>query len=145
MNRDAVFARLQAPFLLLARAMLSFLFIVEGAGKIGAYAAVSDYMRQFGVDPRLLPLVIATELGGGLLTLVGFATRWASVALAGFGLLTALLFHGSSDAEQTTQMQKNIAIAGGFLALAAVGPGAWSIEALWRRRGAPEASRSPAR
>jgi putative oxidoreductase len=142
MTRDLAFARLQAPILLLARVLLSYLFIVEGVGKIGAFGEVSDYMRQHGVDPRLLPLVIATELGGGLLILLGFAARPAAVALAGFCLLTALLFHGSGDAEQTIQFQKNLAIAGGFLTLVIQGPGAWSLEALWRRRAALGAHKS---
>ncbi len=145
MTLDAAFVRLQAPTSLAARAMLSFIFIVEGVGKMSAYAEVSDYMRQFGVDPRLLPLVIAIELGGGVLTLVGLATRWAALGLAGFCLLTAWLFHGVGDANQTVQFQKDVAIAGGFLALAVLGPGDWSIEALWRRRATPDAVTSRAR
>ncbi len=45
-------------------------------------------MQENGVDPRLLPLVILTELGGGLLVLFGLKTRWAAIALCGFCLLT---------------------------------------------------------
>jgi putative oxidoreductase len=48
-------------------------------------------MQTSGVDPRLLPLVILTELGGGLLVLIGLKVRWAAVALFGFCLLTAAL------------------------------------------------------
>jgi hypothetical protein len=43
-----------------------------------------------GWDGRLLPLVIPTEVGGGLLVLFGLKTRWAAIALFGFCLLTAL-------------------------------------------------------
>jgi putative oxidoreductase len=57
--------------------MLAYIFIVEGAGKIAGYSGVADYMRAHGVDGRLLPLVILTELGGGLLALCGLKTRWA--------------------------------------------------------------------
>ena len=117
--------------LALARVMLAYLFIVEGYGKIVNYRMVADYMSQNGVTPTLLPLVILTELGGGLSVLLGFRLRWAAIALAGFCLLTALLFHMSAD--ETIQFQKNVAIAGGFLALAAAGGGAWSIDA-WRAR-----------
>jgi putative oxidoreductase len=88
-------------------------------------------MQAHGVDGRLLPLVILTELGGGLLVLVGLKTRWAAIALFGFCLLTALFFH--SGADQAIQLQKNVAMAGGFLALALLGPGAWSLDA-WRAR-----------
>jgi len=48
-------------------------------------------MQTSGVDPRLLPLVIGTELGGGLLVLIGLKVHRAAVALFGFCLLTALL------------------------------------------------------
>ncbi len=125
-------ARLKPPILLAARAMLALIFIVEGVGKINAYSDVSNYMTEFGVSPRLLPLVIATELGGGLLVLIGFATRTAAFGLAGFCLLTAILFHSAGAADQQIEFQKNVAIAGGFLLLIVCGPGAWSIERLWR-------------
>ena len=125
----AVMQRLANPALLLARAMLAYIFIVEGLGKIENYRAVGGYMTQHGVASSLLPAVILTELGGGLLVLFGFKTRWAAIALGGFCLLTALLFHLNTG--ETIQLQKNVAMAGGFLALATVGPGRWSVDA-WR-------------
>ena len=74
-----------------------------------------------GVYGLLLPLVILTELGGGLLVLFGLKTRWAAIALSGYCLLTALLFHLSAD--QTIHFNKNVAMAGGFLTQAICGPG----------------------
>jgi putative oxidoreductase len=121
--------RWAGPLGLLARAMLAYIFIVEGAGKIAGYSGVADYMQAHGVDGRLLPLV--TELGGGLLVLVGLKTRWAAIALFGFCLLTALFFHPGAD--QAIQLQKNVAMAWGFLAMALLGPGAWSLDT-WRAR-----------
>jgi putative oxidoreductase len=44
-------------------------------------------------------------------------------------LLTALFLHTGSD--QTIELQKNVAMAGGFLTLAILGAGAWSLDA-WR-------------
>jgi putative oxidoreductase len=49
------------------------------------------------MDGRLLPQVILTELGGGLLVLFGLKTRWAAITLFGFCLLTALSFHPGAD------------------------------------------------
>ena len=123
--------RWAGPLGLIARAMLAYIFIVEGVGKIAGYAGVAEYMQAHGVDGRLLPLVILTELGGGLLVLFGLKTRWAAIWLFGFCLLTALFFHTGAD--QAIQLQKNVAMAGGFLALALLGPGAWSLDA-WRGR-----------
>jgi len=119
------------PLGLIARAMLADIFIVEGVGKIRGYAGVTFYMQAHGVDRRLLPLVILTELGGGLLVLFGLKTRRAAIALFGFCLLTALFFHMGSD--QAIELQKNVAMAGGFLTLAILGPGPWSLDA-WRAR-----------
>jgi putative oxidoreductase len=124
-------SRWAAPLGLLARAMLAYMFIVSGITYIGQYASVVDYMQANGVDGRLLPLVILTELGGGLMVLFGLKTRWAAIALFGFCVLTALFFHMGAD--QTIHFQKNIAMAGGFLALAILGAGPWSLDA-WRSR-----------
>ena len=127
----AFLGRFAGPLRALARAMLAYIFIMEGYGKIGDYADVGAYMADHGVAPVLLPLVICTELGGGLLILVGLKTRWAALALCGFCLLTAILFHMGAD--EAIEFKKNIAIAGGFLALASIGPGPWSIDALLGR------------
>jgi putative oxidoreductase len=133
-DADLLFLRrFDGPLVLLARAMLAYIFIVEGYGKIAGYAGVAAYMSQNGVAPALLPLVILTELGSGLLVLVGLKTRWAALALFGFCLLTALFFHLAAD--QTVQLQKNVAMAGGFLVLATFGPGAWSIDGRIGRSG----------
>lgn len=132
--------RWAGPLGLLARAMLAYIFVVEGAQKITTYASVADYMQSNGVDGRLLPLVILTELGGGLLVLFGLKTRSAAIALSGYCLLTALFFHLSAEifnlgADQTIHFNKNVAMAGGFLTLALCGPGPWSLDA-WRARAA---------
>jgi putative oxidoreductase len=118
----------------IGRALMAYIFIVEGYGKIVNYSGVAGYMVDHGVTSALLPLVILTELGGGLMILSGLATRWAALALAGFAVLTAAIFHSdSADAGQVINFQKNLAIAGGFLILAAWGPGAWSLDG-WRAR-----------
>ena len=130
---------LQSPAALLARFGLSWIFLLEGVGKLGNYSATIDYMAANGVSGSLLPLVILTELGGGLLVALGLFTRVAAVALMGFCLLTALFFHKDfADPEQMINFNKNIAIAGGFLALVAFGGGAWSLDALRRRRRAAQ-------
>jgi putative oxidoreductase len=134
----AFLRRFAGPLVLLARAMLVYIFLMDGWYQVSHYAEVGDYMSQNGVAPALLPLVILTHLGGGILVLIGVKARWAAIALTGFCLLAALFFHMSADqfhmsADQANDFGKNIAIAGGFLALATFGPGPWSIDA-WRGR-----------
>ena len=133
-DADLLFLRRFAgPLVLLARVMLAYIFIVEGYGAIAGYSDVAAYMDEHGLAPALLPLVILTELGGGLLVLVGLKTRWAAIALFGFCLMTALFIH--LPANETIELQKNVAMAGGFLVLATFGPGAWSIDGRLGRTG----------
>ncbi len=127
----AFLTRWGGPLALIARAMLAYIFIVDGASAIGDYAGTAGYMQANGVDPRLLPLVILTELGGGLLVLFGLKVRWAALGLCGFCLLTALLIHWRAD--EMIEVQKNVAMAGGLLTLAVFGPGRWSLDG-WRRQ-----------
>ena len=112
--------------LLGARLLLATLFLGAGLGKIADYAGTAGYMSAFGVPALLLPLVLLTEIGGGLLILVGWKTRAVAIALAGFTLLAGLLFHMAPD--QQVHLMKNLAITGGFLALAIAGAGRWSLD-----------------
>ncbi len=111
---------------LLARVFLAYIFIVAGWGKIAGYDATVAYMQAMGVPGGLLPLTILVELGGGLAILFGFQTRIMALALAGFSIVTALLFHGG--AEDAINLMKNVAMAGGFIALALLGAGRFSID-----------------
>jgi putative oxidoreductase len=86
-------------------------------------------MEKFGVPGMLLPAVIALELGGGLMIAAGAGTRVAALAVALFCVLTALLFHWQlADGNQLLHLQKDLAIAGGFLILSASGAGKWSLD-----------------
>jgi putative oxidoreductase len=117
---------------LAGRVLLSSLFLVSGLGKMAAYAATAGYMASLGVPGALLPLVIATEVLGAILIIVGWKTRVVAFLLAGFSLLTALVFHSKfADQNQATHFLKNVAIAGAFLLLVANGAGPLSLD---RRR-----------
>lgn len=112
------------------RLLLAAIFLIAGTSKIAGYAGTVGYMQSKGVPGALLPLVIATELGGGLLVVLGLWTRAAAVALAGFSLLSAVIFHTDfADPMQQINFLKNAAIAGGFLVLATQGAGALSLDA----------------
>jgi putative oxidoreductase len=114
---------------LAGRILLSALFLLSGLGKIGAYAGTAGYMSSLGVPGALLPVVIATEILGALAIIVGWKTRIIAFLLAGFSLLTAVIFHNHfGDQIQMIMFLKNVSIAGGYLLLVANGAGPLSID-----------------
>jgi len=114
---------------LAGRIFLSVLFLVSGVGKIGGYTATAAYMSSLGVPGALLPIVIGTEVLGALAIVLGWQTRITAFLLAGYSLLTALVFHANfADQIQMIMFLKNVSIAGGFLLLVANGAGPLSLE-----------------
>ncbi|SEM52175.1 putative oxidoreductase [Pseudoxanthomonas sp. GM95] len=121
---------LPATFDLAGRVLLVVLFLVSGFGKLAAYSATAGYMASAGVPPVMLPLVIALEIGGSIAIILGWQTRVVAFLLAGFTLLTALLFHTNlGDQMQQLMFMKNLAITGAFLLLVANGAGRFSLDA----------------
>lgn len=111
------------------RILIALIFVIAGYGKIGGYEATQGYMAAMGVPGALLPLVIILELGGGILLMLGLFTRYVALALAGFSILSAVLFHADfSDYTQQLMFLKNLSIAGGFLFLTAFGAGRISLD-----------------
>lgn len=131
----------QNQLALLGRILLAVLFIMSGLNKITGFEGTVGYIASKGLPLAPLGAVIAIvcEFGGGLLVLVGLQTRLAALVLAVFTIAAGVFFH-NYWAVPADQMQnvfihfwKNVSIAGGFLMLAAFGPGSISVDA---RRGA---------
>jgi putative oxidoreductase len=125
MNKATIYA------LPLARLLLSILFLVAGYGKLMNPAGTIAYISSAGLPLPQLGYVIAlaAELGGGLLILVGYQTRIIAPLMALFTLATAVCFHNNfADQSQLMSFLKDIAIAGGFLALMVSGAGICSID-----------------
>jgi putative oxidoreductase len=111
---------LEKTVTILGRALIALLFILAGLGKISNPTPFLEHMTQFGVPTWLLPAVIALELSGGLAILIGWRVREAAGALGIFCVLTAAIFHHQLWIKsETTLFLKDLAIAGGLLALAA--------------------------
>jgi putative oxidoreductase len=95
-------SRVGSVALLAARFLMAAIFMFAGYGKLAAYHQTEVYMQNAGLPDFLLPLVILTELGGGLALVLGWQIRIAALLLGGFSILTGLLFHTNfSDANQT--------------------------------------------
>ena len=73
--------------------------------------------------------MIELEILGGLAVMVGWHTRVFAFLLAGFSLLSAVLFHANfGDQMQMIMFMKNLSIAGGFLIIVALGGGAYALD-----------------
>ncbi len=116
--------------LLIARILMSFMFIMGGFSKIGDVSGFAQFMASGGIPAFLAWPAILFEIFAGLFILVGFQTRYTAWALAAFCVVTALLYHfDPSNQMQMTNMFKNLTMAGGYLALSVAGAGAYSLDA----------------
>ena len=114
---------------LLGRILLALIFLMSAFGKISNPAGTMKYMEAMGVPGMLLWPTIAVELLGGLAIVVGYKTRYAALALAGFCVVSALLFHRNfGDQMQMVNFLKNLGLAGGFLLLASSGATAFAMD-----------------
>lgn len=124
----------QTSGLLIARILLGVLFVMAGIGKLGDVQGFAGYMASGGVPAILAWPVILLEIIGGLALIVGFQTRLAALALGLFSLASGVLYHYvPGDQMQMTMFLKNIALTGGYLALAIAGPGDWSLDRVMGR------------
>ncbi|WP_136659584.1 DoxX family protein [Nitratireductor sp. XY-223] len=126
----------QAAIVLIGRILLSIIFIMAGLGKLGDPTGNAAYFASVGLPMAslLVWLVIALEVLAGIAILIGFMTAPAAYLLALFCIASAVVAHFDfGDQVEMIMFMKNLAMAGGFLVLAANGPGSISVDA--RRAG----------
>lgn len=121
---------------LIGRILIALIFVMAGFTKIMHYDATVADMVAHGIPGMLLPVVIATEVLGGLAIIVGWQTRLAAFALAGFSIVSALLMHAAPVGDENAvvegiMLMKNLSIAGGFLVIFANGAGPLSFDRKW--------------
>lgn len=122
---------------LIGRLLLAALFLPAGIGKIAGFAGTVGYITSKGLPMPEVAAVVAllVEILGGLALIAGFKTRWAALFLALFTLVASFFFHNfwavpeAQKMVQELMFNKNIAIVGGLLVLAAWGAGAYSVDA----------------
>lgn len=123
-------ARYQPAAMLIARIFLALLFLLSGLSKLAAPDAIRGYMEANHVPGLLFVPTVIFEIGTGLLIVLGYRVRVVAGLLAGFCLVTGVLFHNQfADQTQMVMFLKNVAMAGGFLLLASVGAGRFSLDA----------------
>ncbi len=123
---------------LLGRVLLAPLFLSAGYGKLVHLGPTVQYIASKGLPAPTLAALAATviELGGGLLLIAGWKTRWAGAGLFLFTALTAVFFHAfwAAPADQAVNQSihfwKNVSIMGGLLYVVAFGSGAFGLDNL---------------
>jgi putative oxidoreductase len=137
---------------LIARIVISIMFITSGVGKIVGFGPTVEHIAAKGVPLPEIAAVIAilVELGGGLAVLFGWKTRWAALAYVAFLIVITPIFHnfwemqGAERMANNINFMKNLTILGGFLLLYAFGPGKYSLDTMLLRRPL-QREREPAR
>ena len=123
-------AKTQSLIMVASRVLMALLFILSGVGKIDNPEAIRGYMEAMHLPAVLLWPTVVFEIGSGLLLVMGFKSRIVAWLLAGYCIVTAMIFHTQfSDQVQMAMFFKNVTMAGGFLLLAAVGAGGLSVDA----------------
>ena len=121
--------------MLIARICLSAVYLFSGIDKLIHRAdAIAELNALKLPQPELLrPLVIAVQLIGGLMVLLGVHAELGALMLLGFTVLATLIAHKPFDHEgparrmQFTIALEHLAICGGLLLLAFVGPGRFAL------------------
>lgn len=112
-----------------SRIMLALIFVLAGLDKVATFDMTLGYMESMGVPGLLLVPTIIFEIGLGIALIIGFQTRYAALLLAGFSLVSAVIFHADlNDPTQFVMFMKNIAMAGGLLLLFEHGAGHFSVD-----------------
>lgn len=101
---------------LVARILISALFLLNGVFKISNYDGTVGWMEGFGIPGILIIPAIILEIVGPILIILGYKAKIAAGLLSLFCIATAVIFHNDfSDQMQLGSFLKNIALAGGFI------------------------------
>ena len=119
--------KLDNLFFIIGRTLLGLYFIGPGLSKVFEFTATLALMQMKGVpfSSVLLPLTIFIQLIGGIFLILGKNLRLASFILFGLTICINIFIHNfwtlngdPSQAHETQNFIKNLAIAAGLLVLA---------------------------
>ena len=119
----------------LGRIFLSILFLIEGIRKFFFQEETIMYMEEYGVPEILFFPSLILEILFPILLIIGYKTRISALIMALFTLSVAIIFHTDFQNQMELIMfLKDIAIAGGFLIIAANEPKICSIDYVLKSR-----------
>jgi putative oxidoreductase len=140
----AIGKKLEPLALLLLRIAVGMVFIQTGWAKLHDLYTFQVYFKSLGIPfPELqAPFVACLEFVGGSCMLLGLATRYLSVPLAGtmvVAILTAKVkWTATEDTPKTEFLDlfnfDEYTYLSIFLVLALLGAGAWSVDAILKKK-----------
>ena len=133
---DRLFDRCHDVLLLVARLALSAIFIPSGFNKLLHLETFERSLAARGVPGGMAIAILAAviEFFCGIAVALGFRLRVSALLLLVFTLTATFVSHRFWEFEdgnrtmQYVQFMKNLAIAGGFLALSVVGAGRYRLD-----------------
>jgi len=127
-----------SPLSAIGRVLLALIFVLAGITKLSAIAPTAHEMATHGIPYAndLVWGVVALELGGGIMLIVGLFTRLMAAAFFCYLAALATIFHpywaftGAAAHTQHIMFFEHVAMMGGMLYVVAFGAGSYSIDTL---------------
>jgi putative oxidoreductase len=115
----------QGAISLLARWLVSIIFVTSAYSKIVAWDANIEYMhaKHMPATAVLLAAALLVEAAGSLCLITGFGARIAATVMFFYMVPVTFLLHEF----MSVNFQKNLGIMGGLLMIVAFGPGGIAV------------------
>ena len=125
----------QDVFILLARICLSAVYLYSALDKTINWSNGLNFVNGLRLPQPKLVLIgtIVVQYVGGLAVLLGYKTRHGALLLLAFTVVATIVAHnpiglrGEEFRRQVTISLEHLAIVGGLLILALVGPGSYAL------------------
>jgi len=137
---DGIATQWQDLLILLARIMIGLIFVMSGWGKLMNISGFAATMSQRGLPDFLGYLAPFVEFIGGVLLIIGFATRYVSLVMLLFIIIASFSSHhywASEPAQVAANFNnfwKNVTMMGGMVLLFVTGAGRYALDALLQRK-----------
>jgi putative oxidoreductase len=137
---DGLAAHLQDVLLLLGRVLLGWIFIQSGWRKLMDIPGFVATLPRRGLPDVLGYIAPPVEFVGGVLILLGLATRYTALLILLFTIVATFSSHRYWDftdaaqrQQQHTHFWKNVSMMGGQVLLFVIGAGRYSLDRLLMR------------
>jgi putative oxidoreductase len=137
---DGIAAQWHDLLLVLARVLLGWIFVQSGWGKLMNIPGFVSTMPRRGLPDVLGYVAPFVEFIGGVLLIVGLATRYASLVMLLFIIIASFSSHRywasepAQVANQSSHFWKNVSMMGGTVLLFITGAGRYALDAMLQRK-----------